>query len=46
MNNGLVSESLSSCAVFGILVFKKDGIWMMCVDCHVINKILAFHFWT
>ncbi|RDX66636.1 hypothetical protein CR513_54574, partial [Mucuna pruriens] len=39
LQKDFVRESLSSCSVLVILVPKKDGIWRMCIDSWVINKI-------
>jgi hypothetical protein len=39
LDNGYVRKSLSSCDVPVILLPKKNGTWLMCVDCRAINNI-------
>jgi len=39
ISKGLVTKSLSPCAVLALLVPKKDERMHMCVDSHVINKV-------
>ncbi|GKV52928.1 hypothetical protein SLEP1_g59479 [Rubroshorea leprosula] len=41
MKKGHVKESMSPCVVPVLLVLKKDGTWHMCIDCHIVNKIIV-----
>jgi len=34
-----MQHSMSPCAMFVIIVPKKDGTWRMCIDCRAINNI-------
>lgn len=40
MSKSYVHESLSPCVIPVLLVPKKDGTWLMCVDSLVVNNIM------
>jgi hypothetical protein len=39
LDHGYVQESLGPCAIPIILVPKKNGTWLICVNCRAINNI-------
>ncbi|RDY13331.1 hypothetical protein CR513_01775, partial [Mucuna pruriens] len=41
MEKGWFKERKSACVVHVILVPKKDGSWIMCIDYHLVNVIIV-----